>query len=106
MKPRRRRDAEDFERLLFSAPSQFNLHWPSKLRRFLEEGGDVLEEAAGASSVEHAVIEAQGEVGFGDGHKLAFRFVPVRGDTAGTHTEDEGLLGQRDRRGPFEAEGA
>ena len=77
-----------------------------KLFRFLQERGDALEEASGASAVEDAVVEAQGELRFGDGFEFARGLIPRGHDPAGAEPEDEGLLGQGNGGGPFEAEGA
>ena len=62
------------------------------------------EEAACCAAVEHAVVEAEREVGFGDGHE--FFAVPMRDNAACAHAEDERLFGQRDGSRPGEAEGA
>src|SRR5687768_7850584 len=68
--------------------------------------GDASQEAAGGAAVEHAMVKAEGEIGFGDGDELLFLFVPERGFAPGAHAEHEGLFGEWNGRGPGEAEGA
>ena len=71
-----------------------------------EQGSDAREEAAGCATVEDAVVDGQGEVGFHDRHELAFTGIPTGDLAACPHAQDQGLLGQWDRRRPGEAEGA
>ena len=63
-----------------------------------------MEEATCATAVEDAVIEAEGEVGFGGGGELGA--IPVGDDATCAHSEDQGLFGEWDGSCPLEAEGA
>src|ERR1035441_2418401 len=82
--------------------------WPVSLELFGtgEQVSDAGEQAAGRAAIEDAMIETEGHVGFHGGHELALRRVPIRHAPGRAHAQHEGLLGQRDRRGPGEAEGA
>lgn len=72
----------------------------------MQEIGDAFEKTAGSAAVEDAVVEAEGEFGFGDRDELLYFLAPMGDFAAGTEAENEVLLGQRNGRGPDDAEGA
>ena len=78
----------------------------SKLFRLAHQRSDARQQATSRAAIEHAMIETEGQVRFGDRHKLAFRFVPTGHTPTRTQAEHQSLFGQRNGRGPFQAESA
>src|SRR5204863_2585739 len=71
----------------------------------LQQFDYALEQTAGATAVNAAMIEAQCDLRFGFWNKFFFGFVP-RGDFfSGSESEQQSLIGQRNWRAPFHSEG-
>lgn len=68
--------------------------------------GNFGKESAGGAAVDDSVIKAECEAGFGLGNEASGFIVPDGLFAAGAHAENEGLFGQRNGRGPSEAEGS
>src|SRR5437763_7975670 len=77
---------------------------PLQLLRLFQQLDHALEQTGRAAAVDTAVIEAERDLCFDLGDKFFFRFVPRRNLFPGAKTEEQSLIGQGNRRAPFDTE--
>src|ERR1017187_6634679 len=64
----------------------------------------MLEQTPGAAAIQAAVIEAQRQLRCRHWNEFFLRFIPARNFLADTEPEQHGLIGQWNRRPPFNSE--
>src|SRR5438874_2821974 len=75
---------------------------PSEFLGIFEQLDHAFEQTRRAATVDTAMIEAQCDLRFGLGNKLFLRFIPRRRFLSRAETEEQGLIGQGNRRAPFD----
>src|SRR6266498_1365270 len=76
----------------------------SEFLRIFQQLDYALEQTRCASAVDAAMIEAQRDLRFSFGNEFLFRLVPRRGFFPGTESKEQSLIGQGNRRAPFNPE--
>src|SRR5436305_12413118 len=75
---------------------------PSKFLRIFQQLDHAFEKTRCAAAVDTAVIEAERNLGFSLRNEFLLRFVPGRDFFPGAETEEQCLIGQGNRRAPFD----
>src|SRR5437870_6397243 len=81
-----------------------NQRLPLQFLRLFQQLDHALEQTGRAAAVDTAMIEAERDLCFGLGDKFLFRFVPDWNLSPGAETEEQSLIGQGNRRAPFDPE--